>query len=285
MLTCVESDQTQETWLYQSFGDKVTALLLSVRSQEAQVQGLPCQDYVRVLSNEIGSSISFCVCDGVGSSYHGGFAAHYLATQLVEWLHHLTEIPARPADISPLLQQWAKEGQVELLQLALPPDTPSMLRGILEELRDDYGSQTVFLCGRVDYPPPDDSSEVSLSGVHALFYWMGNITAHVFAGAGVEQTLGDTHNDANRWSTKKGVQGAPRARVLTMDNLDRILIYTDGLSASGSESRLLHEPDTQLCMQDLLTQPATDDITILELRWEEASSTAAISTEKASHHE
>jgi hypothetical protein len=280
MLTCIESDQAQETWFIQSLGEKATALLLSVRSQEAQAQELPCQDYVQVLSDETGSSISFCVCDGVGSSYHGGFAARYLAAHLVEWLHSLTEIPAQPVDIFPWLQQWAREGQGELLQQTLPPDTPSMLRGILEELRDGYGSQTVFLCGRVDYPDTMESVEMSPTGARALFYWMGNVTAHVFTGAGPQYTLGDAYNDTHRWSTKKGAQGAPAARVLTMDKLDRILVYTDGLSAGGAEYSLLDALDTQAYAQDLLTQPTTDDMTVLELRWE-ASSISEKLTEKA----
>ncbi|SRR5579883_428359 len=284
MATLVESDQVGETRLFQSLGEQATLTLLSVRSREAQAQGLPCQDYARVLSNETGSSISFCVCDGVGSSYHGGFAAHYLAIRLVDWLHGLTEIPDQPKGVSLWLQQWAKEGQNDLLQLTLPPETPLLLRSILEELRDTHGSQTVFFCGRVDYSPGDDFLETSSSGARALFYWMGNVTAYLFTGAGLHYTLGDANNDTNRWSTKKGAQGAPAARVLTLDKLDRLLIFTDGLSASEAEHRLLHASDIQAYTQELLSQPTADDMTILELRWG-SGSTSENPTEKASHHE
>lgn len=284
MLTCVESDQTKETWISRPLGDIATAMLLSVRSEEAQGQGLPCQDYARVLSNEAGSSISFCVCDGVGSSYYGGFAARYLATHLVEWLDGLDEIPASPVGVSSRLQQWAMEGQEALIRLVLPSETPVMLRSFLEELRDTHGSQAVFFCGRVDYPHPADALETPVPAVRALFYWMGNVTARIFARSVHYQHLGKADNDKNRWSTTRGPQGKVGARALTLETLDRILIYTDGLSASGAEDRLLNDPDTQAYTRDLLTQPASDDMTVLELRWE-ASSTSESPTEKASNHE
>ena len=284
MLTCIESDQTKETWISQPLGDKANAMLLSVRSEEAQAQGLPCQDYALVQSNEAGSSISFCVCDGVGSSYYGGFAARYLATHLVEWLDGLDEIPASPAGVSSWLQQWAMEGQEALTHLALPAETPEMLRGFLEELRDTHGSQAVFFCGRVDYERASGVLDAPLPGVRALLYWMGNVTARIFARPVHYQLLGKADNDKNRWSTTRGPQGKVGARVLTLGTLDRILIYTDGLSASGAEQRLLNDPDTQAYARELLAQPGADDMTVLELCWD-ASSTTEHPTEKARHDE
>lgn len=286
MLTCFESDQAKETWISQSLGERATALLLSVRSQEAQAQGLPCQDYARVLSNETGSSISFCVCDGVGSSYYGGFAARYLATHLVEWLSGLDQISAAPVGMSSRLERWATQGQEELAQLALPSETPVMLRGFLEELRDVHGSQAVFFCGRVDYPDEyaSDALDAPAPDVRALFYWMGNVSAHIFAGDVQYQQLGDGENDQNRWSTVRGPQGKLGASALTLKTLDRILIYTDGLGAIGAELGALNERTIQIRMQELLTLPASDDMTVLNLRWVRNAAAESLS-EKASHDE
>jgi hypothetical protein len=271
MPTLFESNQASETRLCHPFGAQSLLTLLSVRSQEAQAQGLPCQDYARVLVNEAGSSVSFCVCDGVGSSYHGGFAARYLATRLVEWFYDLDEIPRQPLDLSARLHQWARAGQDELLQLALPEQTPAMLRGFLENLRDAHGSQTVFFGGRVDYQLSAETSEQVVPGMRALFYWMGNVTAHVFIGDGQHHVVNDAQNDANRWSTKKGAQGVPAAHVVSLGSLQRILIYTDGLSASRDEQTLLKSADTLVHPQDLLPKPAGDDVTVLELRWHVSS--------------
>ncbi len=284
MTTLVESDQASDTWLTLSFESKVRLTLLSMRSQEAQAQGLPCQDYVRILSNEDGSSLSFCVCDGVGSSYHGGFAARYLAQHLVDWLYGLTSLPAHAVGVSSWLEQWANQGQDELTQLALPTKTPAMLRGFLENLRDTYGSQAVFLCGRVDAARVSEALPAASPGVRGLFYWMGNITARIFAGKAQQYTLGDVNNDKNRWSTIRGPQGIPGARVLTMETLDRILIYTDGLGTLGAELSALNEEDIQARTQELLALPAADDRTVLDLRWVRDSATSGRS-EKASRHE
>ncbi len=285
MGTLIESDQTSDTWLSRAVGSNVSLTLLSIRSQEARSQGLPCQDYACLLSNETGSSISFCVCDGVGSSYHGGFAARYLAQHLVDWLHKLIVLPAQPVGVSSWLREWANQGQDELSQLALPPETPAMLRSFLEELRDTHGSQAVFLCGRVDYTPVPEPSAASIPAVRALFYWMGNITACVFAGDGQQHALGHVNNDKNRWSTAKGPQGHLGARALRLEALDRILIYTDGLGAVGAELGALSEQDAQARMRDLLALPASDDRTVLDLRWVRDSASEARFSEKASYHE
>ncbi len=154
-----------------------------------------------------------------------------------------------------------------------------MLRGFLENLRDMHGSQTVFCGGRIDDLRPAEAAGQAKDGLRAVFYWMGNITAHVFTG-GQRQTLSDAQDDASRWSTKQGAQGVPAAKVLALGALDRLLLYTDGLSASSEEQTFLNSSDTLISPQDLLTRPAGDDVTVLDLRWHTSSPAAQSSSAK-----
>jgi len=188
--------------------------------------------------------------------------------------------------MSSCLEQWALQGQEELTQLPLPPATPVMLQGFLEELRDTHGSQAVFFGGRVDCNEEMllDGFDAPFPGVRALFYWMGNITTLIFAGEMQYKHLGDVQNDKNRWSTAKGPQGKLSARALTLKTLDRIFIYTDGLGAVGAELGALNEYTLQTRIQELLALSATDDRTILDLRWGRASALESFS-EKTRHDE
>src|SRR5579883_2902058 len=120
----VESTQMADTFIRAMIDHTITARLLSMRCQEAQEQSLPNQDFAQILCRD-GSSLCFCVCDGVGSSYKGDFAAYYLATCLMEWLQGLTGLQQEPAMLAAILQthlnQRARQAQEELKRVGPPP--------------------------------------------------------------------------------------------------------------------------------------------------------------------
>src|SRR5437868_7037665 len=87
----IETAERSDTFHWTSVNDTLHVRLLSVRSQEAQMQNLTNQDYARVYIQSDGSSLCFCVCDGVGSSYKGDFAAQYLAKCLIQWMQTLMD--------------------------------------------------------------------------------------------------------------------------------------------------------------------------------------------------
>ncbi len=122
----LESDQEDDTFVQQLIGQCVTARLLSYRCSEAQLRALPCQDYARIASNAEGTSLCFCVCDGVGNSFRGNIAARALAVKLVDWLQQLAGVPRRSSGVVQKLQvqfaQWAHEVQTEIQQLDIPDE-------------------------------------------------------------------------------------------------------------------------------------------------------------------
>jgi hypothetical protein len=266
----IESQPETDANVQAVFGQVANIRLLSFRSQEAQTQSLPCQDYARMVSCRQGEIICFCVCDGVGSSFKGDFAARYLTESLVSWLQKLSNIPKKPAKLmrrlQPQLNQWAQEAQASLSSIEIPQELPPLVREVLEELRETYGSEAVFLCGRIDLVGEQQSATQSRKA-RALFCWMGNVTARLFFPPNRYVDLGDKSNDSSRWSTVKGGKGSLKARILVLDTLERLLIHTDGLDTLDEELSFLDDAELQLGIENLRCQPGNDDMTMLDLQW------------------
>lgn len=270
----IESDQHADTFLSRSLEKGVHVRLCSVRCQESQIENAPNQDYARVVFTPGESSLSFCVCDGVGGSYLGDFAARYLAICLTGALLDLPKIPHNPsrtaAALRKSLRNWATAAQKELRSLSLPPALSSLQSEILEEQRDQYGSATVFFCGRVDYLC-SPATQKGADSLQALFCWMGNVTARAFLSpfVHVSQGLGDKGNDRNRWSTLLGQQGMLSMRTCELSRTKPLIIHTDGLDELEYQLAHLNDDQLQMQIQRLLRLPSNDDMTLLEFRWQE----------------
>ncbi len=266
----IESNQQADTFLTVKIDDQVRLRLCSVRNQESQLENLPNQDFVRVVSTPGKASLSFCVCDGVGGSYLGNFAARYLAMRLTSRLQSLPAFPSNLHQIATSLHReltsWAIDAQQELLCQALPSSLAGLEREIIEEQRDHYGSATVFFGGRIDYALEEGSSAGAAGAMQTLFCWMGNITALACVES-TYQRLGDWQNDRNRWSTLHGLQGDFTTYITTLSRADPLIIHTDGLEKLSDELAMLDESQLQERIQQLLQQPASDDMTFLELSW------------------
>lgn len=265
----IESDQMSDSFLSTTLNEHVSVRLCSVRSKEAQIEIAPNQDYARVVFAEQGSKLSFCVCDGVGGSFQGNFAAKYLATRLTDYLMTLPAIPRHSHKIAVLLREqlelWAVDAQQKLRLMSLPSHAPALEQEILAEQRDRHGSATVFFCGRIDYASPNRARFSKT--LPALFCWMGNVTGRVFAASKACEQLGDLQNDRNRWSTHSGQQGFLTVRISALNKNEPLVIHTDGLDALGHQ--LAHFDDHQLQKRvwELLSLPTSDDMTVLEFHW------------------
>lgn len=295
----IETDQSEDTRISAALGQLVTARLVSRLSRESREQSLPGQDYALLISRAGGTSISLCVCDGVGSSYKGNFAARYLASCLVAWLQQLPVIPQKTAKVvRPLrsrLHSWARDAQQTLADFAIAPGVPALVREVLEELRQAHGSETVFFCGRIDLvkpvrgmrigrpqelalpvPPGQPRVEGRLQGsplpsrdlsAQGIFLWMGNVAAQLFCGEDAMIELGEREDDAPRWSTARGQRGLLAARSIFLERIDRLLVYTDGLHPISDRLAVFDDDELSAEMDTLLARPANDDMTLLDLQW------------------
>ncbi|MGH2510138.1 MAG: protein phosphatase 2C domain-containing protein [Ktedonobacteraceae bacterium] len=265
----IENDQKTDGFISTSIDNQVAVRLCSVRCQEAQIDAAPNQDYARVVFAAHNSVLSFCVCDGVGGSYQGNFAAKYLATRLTDYLLTLPSIPRTSRkvafDLRKQLEIWASEAQQELGLVGFPQNLPALEQEILAEQRDRHGSATVFFCGRVDYAA--SASVHALQDVPALFCWMGNVSARVFSTSNTCEQLGDLHNDRNRWSTLSGQQGFLTIRVSALSRSEPLVIYTDGLEMLGHQLAQFDDQQLQQRIWQLLSMPGSDDMTVLEFHW------------------
>jgi hypothetical protein len=265
----IESNQMADSFLSTFLDEQVSLRLCSVRCKEAQIETSPNQDYARIVFAKQSSIVSFCVCDGVGGSFQGNFAAKYLATRLTDYLMTLPGIPRHSHKIAVLLRKqleiWAFDAQQELRLTSWPLDIPAFEQEILIEQRDQHGSATVFFCGRIDYAS-SNRSRVSQT-LPALFCWMGNVTARVFAVPQACEQLGDLQNDRNRWSTRAGQQGILTVRVSALDKNEPLVIHTDGLDALSRQLTLFDDQQMQKRIWERLSLPTNDDMTVLEFRW------------------
>jgi hypothetical protein len=267
-LIVLETKQDDDIFSRQSAKNRLAMRLYSMRSREAQSQGLLNQDYALICSQADGQSLSFCVCDGVGSSYRGDVAARYLGEHLVTWLQSLPDLHIESSVCATLLNDqfslWAQDAQAQLLQMPLPQDASILVKEVIQELRNGYGSETVFLGGRIDLDVTDQGMS---RGAHVLLCWMGNVTAHVFVENGHFWTLGSDSDWVARWSTVSGGRGSVSIWHMHLSALEKLLVHTDGLD---QVSLLLHDLDDagwREQAQQLLQLPRNDDMTALELCW------------------
>lgn len=276
MTQLLTTDQHYNTFIRQPF-DHGALRLLYQRCQESESQASPCQDYA-VVASEDSQSLCLCVCDGVGGSYQGDFAARYLATRLLDWL-----VQARPSDaenralaaaLIAEMAEWARQGQDDLAHVAVAPDTPALVREVMEETRATYGSETVFLACRIDLGEPTIQEQQTLQPARIFICWMGNVTAQIFTAPNRAQAFNQPGDDRNRWSTARGLCGNVAIRALQVKDLHRLIIYTDGFASKGAQIWQMTDADLQACAQELLTLPANDDMTILDIQWSERDRSA-----------
>jgi hypothetical protein len=277
LFSVMETDQTADSFTRVALDHMVTGRLISWRSQEAQEQALPNQDYAKVMCRQNSSSLCFCVCDGVGSSYKGDFASQYLASRLVSWLLELPDPRISSIKLAAMLRTYLNElvydAQNELAALALPANIPPLVREVLEELCTDYGSETVFLCGRIDYGLYEHTraSHYAFRDPvlgRGLFCWMGNVTARLFTSPHRYILLGDRTDQQGRWSTLRGCRGRVRVWNRPLRALEHLVVHTDGFDELGEQLPYLDDDELHGQARAQLRLPANDDMTALELHWQ-----------------
>jgi len=237
------------------------------RSADSRAVEDPGQDYLTF--RETDDIFTFALCDGVSQSFFGDLAARLLGDALLRWLEEVPKVMDAKAiggALSDYLGKLTAPATQRVRAHLIPEDIAPMLHNVLVEKRA-LGSESTFLCGRIDLP-----SRTLQSG-RLLIAWMGDSRLR-FWGPGEELSsqLGDTFRTEQRWSTKRGlVNGVPHIYVGPLNNalgrrsILRVMAYSDGLAEMDT---IDHSPSNYM-LQDMIQRmgdsPTSDDISFLEI--------------------
>jgi hypothetical protein len=239
---------------------------LYARSGDSRSTGMPGQDYLawRYRTDALG----FVICDGVGSSFCGDIAARYLGDRLLDDLlfdvgPELERAPNKSALAelaTKYLNQWKDGGHSELQRVAWPDNLPPLQIQALQQLKEEHGSETVFVCGRLSLR--EDSNKLVL-------IWMGDTQVRLFDRQGGPIHVEGRWVNSDRWSTKRGV-GKRGVQVYgwmgDLDQIGRIIAFSDGLSAIADHVHTLADYDLQAWVGKQLLDPSSDDISFIDIR-------------------
>jgi hypothetical protein len=266
-MTRIELPQDEDIYLRSHTSGAFALRYASVRSGESRDSDQPGQDFVSFAAGE--GYLTFAVCDGVGQSFYGDLAARFLGRHLLGWLdddgESLPDIERLAEELTAFLEALTNEATREVASVVISPDLPELLREVLEEKRE-WGSETTFVCGRIDLPR-DDLPEGRL-----LLCWLGDSRLRL----GKRNTWGRqivevTDESPDRWSSARGlVKGTPRLTLQPLvpeglTNVGNVLVYTDGLKLLDKHTIPLGGKD----LDDLIVEASSslqgDDASVLEI--------------------
>ncbi|AMA71853.1 MULTISPECIES: hypothetical protein [Aneurinibacillus] len=261
------SDQKLETPITHIYQEPFSFRYGYARAGETQEANDLGQDYLvfRVENKKF----TFVLCDGVSLSFCGNIAAQFLATKLIEWLcgipkEEIQQKNDMTAALDRYLEQLINEATEVVEKHELPRPLSPLLRDVLEEKRRN-GSETMFVCGRVDI------LEEWSNQAHVFLAWSGDLRIRLWDGwTEITHCSGFSVNTQQRWSTKNGlIHGGVNVMTSREVNrpLDRLTLYSDGFFVLDSLDVLPSTDRLQEMMCQSFSSPTSDDISFLDVAW------------------
>jgi hypothetical protein len=191
----------------------------------------------------------------------GDLAARLLGDWLLEWLWQGALPAADPVVLQSVLDtqlhEIAKQVDRQVRDFALPADLPSLLQEVLEQKRA-LGSESTFAAGLID-----------IAAKQATLAWMGDSRMRLWGPHNKPiPDLGDTFHTRERWSSRQGPVGQPHVAVLSLDVMQRLVAYSDGLVLLDDEPETLSDQDLDALIAVAGNLPTSDDMSFLEVRLE-----------------
>ncbi|MBN1313658.1 MAG: protein phosphatase 2C domain-containing protein [Anaerolineae bacterium] len=232
------------------------------RSSDSMSSHIDGQDYLCFQHND--QRFVGVVCDGVGSSFCGNLAARILGDGLLEWLWsvdimYLNGAAAVMEAAVSALNRLQRHARHEVEEYEIPGQISPLIKQALESQRD-YGSEAIFAAVRIDHPNP-----MIPNGLITIC-WMGDTRIHALDEDGHQIDLGGQWDNANRWSSVKGVRGKMSTWMQELRGMvGRVVAYTDGLSAHGE--RVIEYSDDKLDREIRAGArlPTSDDVAFLDV--------------------
>lgn len=228
------------------------------RAAETVHQGDSGQDFAAVRMD--GNVCTFVMCDGVGMSYLGDFAARFLGNALLEWLE-TTSNPTVEA-MERLLQELTVPASEQLKKIQPLDNSPLLLREVLMEKRS-RGSQAMYVCGRIELSRGMGKSRIWMA-------WQGDSRIRLWRNGQEQSGAFQNHCRTNeRWSTLEGpVGGKPHIYEAKLSNEPiRLQLYTDGLNDLDAIQAYIPDEHIQVLLDAAHTGGLEDDAAFIELEW------------------
>jgi hypothetical protein len=237
------------------------------RSADTRAASDSGQDYLTFRYD--GGTFAFVLCDGVSQSFFGDIAARFLGDALLSWAWSDLPVKVKAQDIRDALNALLVDLVAKSSDLvsghAIPKNVPWILRDVLEQKRA-LGSQTTFICGRIDQPNDD------IPDGRLVLAWLGDSRVRLWGPAG-ERTaeLGDSFHTEERWSTHKGPVGSPpHVFVAPLRNsgklqVARMMLYSDGLATLDPYELPPGDVEINRLMEEAGASPTSDDISFLDI--------------------
>lgn len=228
------------------------------RAAETVHQGDSGQDFAAVRMD--GNVCTFVMCDGVGMSYLGDFAARFLGNALLEWLEKISN-PTVEA-MEHLLQELTVPASEQLKKIQPLDNSPLLLREVLMEKRS-RGSQAMYVCGRIELSRGMGKSRIWMA-------WQGDSRIRLWRNGQEQSGAFQNHCRTNeRWSTLEGpVGGKPHMYEAKLSNESiRLQLYTDGLNDLDAIQAYIPDEHIQVLLDAAHTGGLEDDAAFIELEW------------------
>ncbi|MBB6019461.1 serine/threonine protein phosphatase PrpC [Paenibacillus sp. JGP012] len=229
------------------------------RAAETVNQGDAGQDFVAIRMHD--NVCHFVLCDGVGMSYLGDFAARFLGNALLEWMETTPSLTAE--GIERYLQYITAVASKQLEQLQPLDSSPLLLREVLMEKRSQ-GSQAMYVCGRIALTSGGRKSKVWIA-------WQGDSRIRLWCNGQEQSKQFQKHCSTNeRWSTREGpVGGKPHVFETKASSNDacRLQLYTDGLNDLDAIDTYIPDEHIQVLLDAAHTGGLEDDAAFIEIEW------------------
>lgn len=250
MIHLPQDKETPLTTLVTPFGTLLYLYSRSIDSVSADTIG---QDYVTFHYDE--KDLAFAVCDGVGQSFMGDLAARALGDGLVSWLWKIKK-PADAVEFSTSAHEALNDLTRETARLVTEYNLPEALPPILKqalEMQRVYGSESMFVAGRVSTEKPDP---------WVALCWLGDAPVAAVDVDGKLVDLSPRGQTSERWNATTGVKGTIHAWVSHGETVARVAGYTDGLGIEGVPV----DEDLKRIMEHWVMSPPMDDASLFDVR-------------------